>query len=189
MAAHPGARPDVQPARPAPGSVPEQGAVLVHLVRHGDAVSRRVWDGPELLRPLTGAGEDQARALAARLCPRPGGASPPVRVVSSPASRCLGTVRPTAVAAGLTLDELDELGEGSDPLAALGVLVALADALGAGQTIVACTHGDVVYGILDALAGSDVALDGPRTVPKASTWDLEVVHAAVRAARFVAPPA
>lgn len=171
-----------------PEAAPEWGAARVHLVRHGDAVQRRAWDGPELLRPLTGAGERQARALAARLCPAPGDAARPAGVLSSPASRCLETVRPTAVSAGLVVEEVEDLREGSDPMAALALLVERAGALGAGKAIVACSHGDVVYGVLDALAASGTVLDGLRAVPKASTWELDVVGDVVRTARFVAPP-
>ena len=175
-------------------------SVRVHLVRHGDAVGRRTWAGTDERRPLTAVGARQAEGLARRLCagesvtgarPFPAGratARQLVRVVTSPASRCSETLRATALAAGLELEEVGELGEGSDPLAALGFLLAAASGLDAGQALAACSHGDVVYGVLDALAATGLALDGPRAVPKASTWELDVVDGTVRAARFVGPP-
>ena len=61
------------------------------VLRHAPAGHKRDWSGDDLLRPLDFRGQAEARALVPLLsCFRP------VRVVSSPASRCLATVEPYA---------------------------------------------------------------------------------------------
>jgi 8-oxo-(d)GTP phosphatase len=61
------------------------------VLRHTSAGKKRTWDGDDLLRPLDHKGQVQARALVPLL-----GCFGPVRVISSPASRCLASVEPYA---------------------------------------------------------------------------------------------
>jgi hypothetical protein len=100
------------------------------------------------------------------------------------------------------LDELDKLGA----LDKLGVVEqvggvdqvrgAKADrppgdrggAAGSGPLLLACTHGDVLSGMIELWLEDGVDLDGPARSPKAVTFELEVVGGAVSRARFVAPP-
>ena len=65
------------------------------VLRHASAGHKRDWTGEDLLRPLDFKGQSQARALAPLL-----GCFGPVRVVSSPASRCLATIEPYAAHIG-----------------------------------------------------------------------------------------
>jgi broad specificity phosphatase PhoE len=154
---------------------------VVHLVRHAQALDREAWHRPDALRPLTPRGEAQARAIGQRLAPGAPGA-----IVSSPAARCVATVAPLALATGVPVEELDALGEGGDPLAALDAVVGRARTLGAGRPLVACSHGDVIHGVLEVLvAGGVVAADQARA-PKGATWELHLSGDTVDGAVLVA---
>ncbi|HEX9063916.1 MAG TPA: NUDIX hydrolase [Streptosporangiaceae bacterium] len=106
-------------------SYPRDGAVLagflagradtvpVILLRHAEAGRKEHQDpagrraaaaGTDLVRPLAATGIAQARALAGMLA-----CYGPARVVSSPAERCLATVRPYAAAAGVPVHAEDAL--------------------------------------------------------------------------------
>ena len=81
------------------------------LVRHASAGSKSAWHSDDASRPLDAAGKSDAKLLAPLLkcfgeC----------RVLSSPAERCVATVRPYAALAGTTVD-IDaalEVTKGSD---------------------------------------------------------------------------
>ena len=66
------------------------------VLRHASAGHKKDWDGDDLLRPLDFKGQSQARALVRLLL-----CFGPVRVVSSPAARCLATVEPFAAHVGV----------------------------------------------------------------------------------------
>jgi hypothetical protein len=60
---------------------------------------------------------------------------------------------------------------------------------GDGATDVAlCTHGDVVFEILDALAACGVDVPADRPMRKGSTWALSVEGGRVVGARYLDPP-
>ena len=148
-----------------------------YLVRHGKAQEREGWSRRDSLRPLEPAGERQAVGIARRLRARV------LRVDSSPAVRCLDTVRPLAKAAGLRLRRARALGEGADPADAL----ALMRRMRVGSAAF-CTHGDVMLGVLEMLADSGVRLEGGLRLPKGSAWriDLRPDGSVVRA-RYLKP--
>lgn len=148
----------------------------IHLVRHAKAKNRLEWAEPDHLRPLTKRGRREADALAARLAD-----DPPSRLVSSPYVRCLQTLEPLALALALPIETTDALAEGADGWTALELLLALARE----GSVACCTHGDVVLGAMEAVGASGVPLGGPRDVPVASTWQLDVEDGSVVAARFV----
>jgi phosphohistidine phosphatase SixA len=151
----------------------------IHLIRHAKAKNRLEWTEPDELRPLTKRGRREADAIAARL-----GAHPPDRIVSSPYLRCVQTVEPLAAALDLPIETTDALAEGAGGDAALELLLSL----GAASSIACCTHGDVVFEVADLVARSGVSLDGPRDVPVASTWVLEMEAGSVERAWFVPQP-
>lgn len=158
---------------------------VVYVIRHGAAMSRSSWTAPDGLRPLSERGHRQAAAIAGRLG-APG--SPPLgRVLSSPALRCRATVGPTAAMVGREVEDDDALGEGRDPLGAIDRVLAVLSGLPAGAALAACTHGDVVHGILEHLVGAGIELRGPREAQKGSTWELRVTGGSVAGARYVAP--
>jgi 8-oxo-dGTP diphosphatase len=136
-----------------------------YLVRHGKAGDRHRFHGEDRDRPLTANGLRQADQLAKDLG---AGEAPPDRVLSSPAERCRQTVHPLATRAGHELEVVDWLDEGSDPLKALALITQLDD-----EVVVACTHGDVIWGILEWLSQGGVDIGPKPDAQKASTWVLD----------------
>ncbi len=166
------------------GGQPQAAAALdvsvAYLVRHAHAGDRSAWRGDDAQRPLSEKGRRQAAGIAALLT-----APPPRRVLSSPSLRCVQTVEPLARALGVEVETDERLLEGADPRDSLSLIEA---ALERGP-LAACTHGDVVPGVLDLLRSDGVRLEAPATWPKASTWVLEGADGGrVIAARYLPPP-
>lgn len=118
----------------------------VILLRHASAGDRDAWAGDDLLRPLDERGRAQAAALRDELRAR--GVQ---RVFSSPYVRCTQTVAPL----GLEIVPDERLAEGAPVEETRSLLQDLEDA-------VACTHGDVIEGVLgrSVKKGAAVVLDG-----------------------------
>jgi 8-oxo-dGTP diphosphatase len=165
----------------AAAAVLDVSGAVVYLIRHAHAGDRGSWQGDDSQRPLSDKGWRQARALV-NLIPR----EPPLRrVLSSPSLRCVQTVEPLAQAHGLSVETDERLLEGADPQDALALIE---QELARGGRVAACTHGDIVPGVLDLLRSAGVAFDGPLTWPKGSTWVLEGGDGAgVVRARYLAP--
>jgi len=151
----------------------------VHLIRHAKAKNRLAWEEPDHLRPLTKRGRREAQAIAARL-----GEEPLARLVSSPFIRCVQTLEPLALGLGLPIETTDVLAEGAAGSGAVDLLLSLADS----GSIACCTHGDVVFDVVDTVARDGTPLDGPRLAPVASTWVLDVEGGHFVSARFVEQP-
>jgi 8-oxo-(d)GTP phosphatase len=169
----------------------------IHVVRHAKAADRERWTGDDARRPLTRGGLRQAAALGTRLC----AAVDPshTRIGSSPALRCRETLDPLAQDLGLPIASLEQLAEGSSHLDALAALRALgAEDTGGGVTaprgrplrthVVACSHGDVMWGLLDELEPLGLLLPYPSSVPKACTLEIDFSGDTVVALRFLPPP-
>jgi 8-oxo-dGTP diphosphatase len=133
------------------------------ILRHGSAGERAAWRGDDALRPLDERGLAEAAALRELL-----GAFGSLRVVSSATVRCVGTVLPYALRAGIRVET--ELAftvappgadprSGDAPLSGTGVGVGdLAHARAAVRELVAartptvvCTHGEIVSELITAL--------------------------------------
>jgi 8-oxo-(d)GTP phosphatase len=146
-------------------------SVLV-LVRHAKAGSRSQWDGPDVERPLSGTGRDQAARLAGFL-PLFG----PDRIATAPPVRCRETVAPAAAALGLPVTTEPLLGEDgwwADRAAGLARLKEIAAQPGA---TVLCSQGGVIPDVVGELTGAaDVS------APKAGTWVLTWGAGGVRSA-------
>jgi 8-oxo-dGTP diphosphatase len=154
----------------------------VLLVRHAQAGRRDAWKGDDRLRPLSGKGHRQAKALAVELADYVADAGQRLQVLSSPFTRCHDTVAPLATALGVSVTDVEELaeGRGRDALRLLAEV--------AGRPTVICTHGDVIGEALAWLAGRGIDL-GPRPQwPKASTWVLETRKGIYWAAHYLPPP-
>ena len=153
----------------------------VLLVRHAHALSRNGWEGDDDARELSVTGHRQARLLVPVL-----EGFDPGLVLSSPALRCLDTVRPLAEALGRPVRSEPHLAEGSGRAA-----VALVRSLAA-ATAVVCSHGDVIPDVLAALADEDRLDLGPLPrVEKASVWLLEPDRGddgRFRSATYMPPP-
>lgn len=105
------------------------------LARHARAVRRKAWEGEDIDRPITSAGEARAHQLVPLFA-----AFGIKRIDSSPATRCMSTVEPFAGATGLTIktfDALTEPGHAAKPLATASVFVKL---LGKSSSRVVCVH-------------------------------------------------
>ena len=133
------------------------------LVRHAQA-GDRTSDQRDRYRPLTDEGDQQADQLASLL-----GDQGITRILTSPATRCIQTVAPLGRALGLEPEEDEELWEGTAAPAVLARLEAAGSAAGA---LVACSHGDVIPEVVEAVAGAGAVVSG-RGCAKGSIWMLE----------------
>ncbi|MBM9477078.1 NUDIX hydrolase [Nakamurella flavida] len=152
----------------------------VLLVRHARAGHRESWDGDDTDRPLDGRGTRQAEALVTELAP-----FLPARVHTAPVERCRATVAPLADRLGVPVLPEPALAEDAyrdHPAAARRRISELAHETGApdgpggpddghrGGTLVVCSQGGVIPGVLRSLAArSDVPIAGVST-PKAAYW-------------------
>jgi 8-oxo-(d)GTP phosphatase len=153
------------------------------LLRHAAAGDRSDWEQDDTARPLDAEGERQAVALAALL--RCFGAA---RLRSSPAERCLATVRPFAAETGVPVDadpDLAVLGTGGtvrdrhDGAAARAVSRALASP----EPTVLCAHRENVPLLLEA-ACDQLSAPVPAGPPlrKGEFWVLHVAAGTLAAA-------
>lgn len=111
---------------------------MIILIRHASAGDRHAWAADDKARPLDARGRRQADELVElledyRLD----------RILSSPAVRCVQTVRPLAQARALSVEIADGLSEGQD---AEGLIEGLR---GAGANVVLSCHG----GLSEAACG------------------------------------
>ena len=129
------------------------------LVRHTDAGDRAAWTGDDADRPLSATGREQAEALA-----RLHRDIDLERLISSPARRCVDTLRPLAAVRGLMVETDDAMFEGTAP----DVVDRLLRRLSA-QYVLLCSHGDVIGATIKQLRRRGDLADRPEW-PKGSTW-------------------
>lgn len=141
------------------------------LLRHASAIARDAWPGDDRDRPLDARGISDSDRLAGLLSCFGSG-----RVISSPAERCVATVRPYATLAGADLEietalsperASDEPGAGSARMAAI---------VAAGRPAVICAHRENLPPLLTAACaalGAAVPEGGP--LRSGEFW---VLHAA-----------
>jgi 8-oxo-dGTP diphosphatase len=153
----------------------------VLLVRHARAGSRKHWKGPDIERPVSKKGRQQAEGLVDMLA-----GYPIDRILSSPYVRCVQTVEPLAEKLNIEIERYPVLAEGASP----EDVMALFRKAG-GRCEVWCTHGDIVPVVLDAIVEQDgVKLKKrEKRYPKGSFWELEQDKkgAVVKATFFPAP--
>lgn len=147
--------------------------VTVLLVRHAKAGKRSDWDGDDVLRPLTEAGQQQRDALHS-LLPLFG----PTRVHSAPRLRCEQTVAPIAADLGVDIEPeplFSEEGFVTDPAAAVERMLRVA--AGNGPALV-CSQGGAIPDLVARLADSGALSGRPGLRPgevasrKGSVWIL-----------------
>lgn len=120
--------------------------VPIVLLRHAAAERRSPKYADDRLRPLTAQGHAQAEALAELLA-----CFGRTRVVSSPAVRCVDTVRPFAGRQRVVIDidpALSEAAHAAAPRAAASWIRAL---IAEGDPTVVCSHSDVLDDLLVAV--------------------------------------
>ncbi len=133
--------------------------VPVILVRHASAGSKADWRKGDLLRPLDSHGKQQARLLARLLACFGSG-----RVLSSPAERCLATVRPYASGIGAEAEVVPAFGPpepsakktaarrgADDALTAAAAQAAAAEAAAGDRMVVICAHRENMPLLLSAI--------------------------------------
>jgi 8-oxo-(d)GTP phosphatase len=150
----------------------------MYLVRHAIAEDRESWSDEDDRRPLTPEGRSQAARLVGLL-----GAEPIEAVYSSPALRCRQTVEPLALHLGEPVREVEALREGGHPDDVLEFLLSAAK-----RTVVGCTHGDIVLGLVELLDAQGLLQDERKKYKKGSTWMLKATEGEIRRARYLPPP-
>ncbi len=122
----------------------EAGQLIV--VRHAKAVGRSAWKRDDASRPLAEVGIRQSARLAQLLdCWRPD------RLVSSPWSRCLGTLTPYEAVSGITIEPDRLLTERSYAKHPRRTRRRVLELLAEPGRIVICTHRPVLAAVAGAL--------------------------------------
>ncbi|MGZ8580588.1 MAG: NUDIX hydrolase [Actinomycetota bacterium] len=149
----------------------------LYLVRHAKAGDRDAWIEDDFLRPLSKGGRAQAEGLVGLF-----DGLAVDHVLSSPAVRCVQTVRPLALVRSVTIEERDELAEGASTDAALSLVRSR------GGAVVICGHGDVIPAIVLTLAERGIEMHDPPAWRKGSTWVLERDGGLFTAVRYLGRP-
>jgi 8-oxo-(d)GTP phosphatase len=155
--------------------------MLVLLVRHGHAGTKRRSARKDRLRPLNEQGLAEAESLVPLLAPYQ-----PLRIISSPFLRCRQSVSPLAHAMGLSVRESSSLVPDAGAAAAI---LALNVSFNGKGTIVLCTHGEVIHDLQSRLGPDGPAnftTDAPRE--KGSVWVLEREDRRFVSATYLSPP-
>lgn len=163
-----------------PGQI---SAPTLFLVRHADAGDPQRWQAADALRPLSPKGRRQAEKLA-----KAEELALTRNVVSSPARRCVETVQPLAQKLGREIELMSWLATGADPQLALRRLVELAADLGSPGSLTACSHGDILEGVLEALLREGVELKNQPNTSKAAVIAITLQGEVLAAASFRPPP-
>lgn len=116
------------------------------VVRHGQAEPKKGWVGADADRPLVARGRRQADRLSKVI-----GADRPSRVISSPALRCVQTVRPLADERSLDVELSERLSTDSGH-AAVELCRQLLSSGAADSTVVLCTHREVLVEMLPQMS-------------------------------------
>ena len=119
-------------------------SVPLVVVRHARTLPRSSWTGDDRERPLSEAGEVQAQELVPLLA-----AYGVEHVVSSSSRRCWATVAPYADAAGVDLEDTDDLSEEDATPEAVATLVHRL--LDHREPALLCTHRPVLPWVFHAL--------------------------------------
>ena len=143
------------------------------VLRHGKAMPRENWDGPDHTRPLLQRGLNQAREQAGGIA-----AFGPIRLVSSPATRCLATIEPVSRSTGLEVVTRKRISQDAWEPEAEGPTSIVNKAITKKRPTVLCTHGPVIPQLLQA-AGTIGGPGSDRLVTQhfgMSTGEFVVLH-------------
>ena len=149
-----------------------------YVVRHAKAGSRSHWTGDDRKRPLSPKGEQQAARVAEQFAK-----VSITAVFSSPYLRCVQTVEPLARARKVAVQQSAELAEGRG-ITGLYVFfnnIELDD-------VVLCTHGDLVWELVEDLTNRRVLPAFRDQFEKGSTWVVEVEDGAPVSGRYIPAP-
>ncbi|HEY5397425.1 MAG TPA: NUDIX hydrolase, partial [Trebonia sp.] len=161
--------------------------VPVILLRHAKSVAKSSWKRADDRRPLDDAGRADAKALAELLACF----GPRARLITSPATRCVDTLRPLAELSGAQLREEPSLhihtqssrtvpGDSPPSIAAL-----LAEAVAAGEPTIFCAHRENIP-VLQAAALAALGLETFPELPK--DWDDPLLTSGFWVLNLTLPP-
>ena len=145
-------------------------------LRHAKALSREEWKGKDAARPLSPRGRRQAASIVGPLL-----AFGVRRIVSSPAVRCLETVKPLSDAIGRKIDTTGLIGQDAWEEGKSDARTVVGDRVRARKPSLLCSHGPVLPDILSELALATGTLRGSY-LGSASALDpaaFSVVHMSV----------
>jgi phosphohistidine phosphatase SixA len=148
------------------------------VVRHAKAGSREKWAGEDRKRPLTTKGIKQARDIVEALSPYP-----VASIFSSQYLRCVQTVQPLAKRLRLKIEESVSLAEGHG-LAGLHEFLDDSDL----DNAVLCTHGDIVWELVEDMVKRKILRAGEGGFDKGSTWILHMDGSKIAKARYLPAP-
>ena len=149
-----------------------------YVVRHAKAGSRSHWTGDDRKRPLSRKGRKQAEELVDLL------EDFKIRAIySSPYLRCVQTVEPLARELRFEIALAPELAEGRG----LRGLYRFFDDPKLGAAVL-CTHGDLVWELVEDLTNRRVLPAFREDFDKGSTWAVEVEGGAPVRARYIPAP-
>jgi phosphohistidine phosphatase SixA len=153
-------------------------ANIFYFVRHAKAGSRGHWQGDDRKRPVSKKGLRQAESLIDVFKPLKISA-----IHSSPYVRCVQTVEPLARDRGLEVQETPKLAEGRGLRGAFEFMddPELDD-------VVLCTHGDIVWELVEDLVRRRVIKPGEGGYEKGATWVVEVDDGKPVRARYIPAP-
>jgi broad specificity phosphatase PhoE len=152
--------------------------LTIFLVRHVKAGQRPAnADVEDRLRPVSKAGQQQARALVDML-----DGAKFERLVSSPYLRCIESVAPLASVRSLAIELSDALAEE----ATLEEALTLFRKHTHGGAVL-CTHGNVIPMLLEYFAARGLDLGPSPACAKGSVWALETSDGDVTSARYLPP--
>jgi len=149
-----------------------------YFVRHAKAGSRSHWTGDDRKRPLSKKGMQQAEELITNFANYD-----LMAVYSSPFLRCMQTVEPIARAHKLKVQTEPGLGEGRGLEAAYRFFNDPKL-----DEVVLCTHGDIVWELVDDLTKRRVLPAFREAFDKASTWVVQVKAGVPVKARYIPAP-
>jgi len=149
-----------------------------YFVRHAKAGSRSHWTGDDRLRPLSKKGQKQAEELVSVFEPFPLAA-----IFSSPYLRCVQTVERVSRARKLPVKQSIELAEGHG----LDGLHEFLSNTKLDHTVL-CTHGDIVWELVEDLVARHVIRAGDGGFEKGSTWVLSTKDGVPTKARYLPAP-
>ena len=149
-----------------------------YVVRHAKAGSRSHWAGDDRMRPLSKKGLQQAEKLVELLA-----GFTISSILSSPYLRCVQTVEPLARARKLSVKQTPQLAEGHG-LAGLSTFFSDQKL----DDLVLCTHGDIVWELVEDLANRRVLPAFREQFEKGSTWVVQVDGTIPVHARYIPAP-
>lgn len=128
----------------------EQGVLRTFpfiALRHAKAKDRADWDGEDSARPLTSRGRKQAEAAVGPLL-----AFGVRRIWSSPAERCVRTVKPLSTALGRRIDKTELISEDAWEEGLSNPRRIVRERVRSGKPVVLCSHSPVLPDIVSELA-------------------------------------